>query len=339
MTRWLQWSTADLANGPGGVEVHARMLQRELRALGMECELSRDPRDAERPEWDVVVTHGSTVTYQAMLPALLKRRSQAVRVFTLHGTALGRMRACGEWAWLGGYAAAGREWASLLASDVVVTVNANLDLFRFAERNGQVTAFSSNGWDAAPSIEGLPARVDAALGDQKSAWAFIGRGDDSVKGASNIVSALKFLDSSGSPAKLIAVPGSGFSTAPDGLVFATDKLSPGQVKALLARVRGLLLPSYYEGNSLAMLEALTSGIAVVATRVGAVPWLEGRVQGLIVCRSPSAEDLVFAIRQADGMAQDDASRSARALANQKMLPTWKRVAQTYVDAVQRFKLR
>src|SRR5262249_41443036 len=98
---WLQWSSIDLKNGLGGVEVHARSVARELEKKGVTVGFSQDPSEVLNPRWDVVHTHGS-----APGPKGLK---SAVRVHTLHGTTLGRMAACGEWTWPGGYVAALRE--------------------------------------------------------------------------------------------------------------------------------------------------------------------------------------------------------------------------------------
>src|SRR5689334_20523543 len=109
--RWLQWATYDLKSGLGGVEMHARCVDRELRKLGVDAHISSNPEDFLDPTWDVIHTHGTGIQWglemrQSARFLPLKRRP--VRIHGVHGETLGRMRACHEWTWVGGYLASSK---------------------------------------------------------------------------------------------------------------------------------------------------------------------------------------------------------------------------------------
>lgn len=329
--RWLQWSTIDLEGGMGGVEVHARSLARELRQLNIEVSFGRDLNSLSSgtKSWDVIHTHGSAVPI--IPPRELKKSvngHRPIRVHTLHGTTLGRMAACGEWTWPGGYAAAAREMSGVLAADVVLAVHPELSLFKFAKGIGREVAVCYNGWDAGVSEVPLPQEVQVSLPDEKAPWVFVGRGRDRVKAVDRIHQALRI-----SPGvRLIAVPGEGFEQLPE--VRPTGLLTPGQIRTLLDRSAGLIIGSRYEGNSLAVLEALAQGIPVLSTPVGAAPLLSGTVQGLVVAKDQSYKAIAAAWKLANQLELDPESRETRAKHNRGVLPTWKQVAQAALGAVE-----
>lgn len=64
--------------------------------------------------------------------------------------------------------------------------------------------------------------------------------------------------------------GAALAPLPDGVVHA-GTCSDGDLAALMAAAFALVMPSRYEGFGLPMLEAMTLGCAVVATRAGALP--------------------------------------------------------------------
>ncbi len=323
--KWLQWSTVDLVNGLGGVEVHARSLARELTALGITPTLSKDPKDLERQEWDVVQFHGSSTG--------LVRSKSATKIHTLHGTTAGRMAACREWLWPGGYAAFGREIRGVLSSDVVLSVHPDLSLLRLARRMGKTTAVCWNGWDSGSEHGTLSTEIREKFSGDAPKWLFVGRGDDRMKGADRIREALKAKPG----IHLFAAPGTGFEANPE--VFRTGKLDSSQIRELMALADGLIIPSRYEGHSLVVLEALAAGLVVVATPVGGIPVLPV-VHGLEIVRSGDGEEILEAMERATLKHSFLPERkAARKIENQARLPRWKEVAQTALDAVEEFKRR
>lgn len=323
---WLQWSNIDLEHGLGGVEVHARSLARELKSLGVDVFFSSDIRDFYEQKWDVVHTHGSS--YPLLNNLSLNQFQKQVRVHTLHGTTLGRMKACGEWFWLGGYAAYMREIEAVKSSHVILSVRPGLQIPFLKKRAHQVCG---NGWDSASDSD-----IDAKISDtkfqkHKPFWTFIGRGDDIVKGADRLEATLSLLPD----IQFLAAPGNGFKDCPQ--IIKTGRLSSQEVFALLNLSDGLILPSRYEGNSLVVLEALANGVVVVTTKVGAVPYMPKEIQGMVVCDSADPRSMADAIRAAQRFPNDPQARNQRALINRKLLPTWKNVAQCALKAIEEYR--
>lgn len=135
---------------------------------------------------------------------------------------------------------------------------------------------------AAITVLGNPVRVPAALPPAHSAappqLLFLGRLRDK-KGVYDIVRAM--------PAVLARYPDAVFTLAGDGDLDGTARLArdlqvehalrlPGWVDgeakdALVAQATMLLLPSYFEGLPVCVLEAMADGIPVVSTTVGGIP--------------------------------------------------------------------
>jgi glycosyltransferase involved in cell wall biosynthesis len=138
---------------------------------------------------------------------------------------------------------------------------------------------------ASITVLGNPVRVPAALpampvvsATQPPRLLFLGRLRDK-KGVYDLVRAM--------PAVLARHPGAIFTLAGDGDLEGTARLArelnvghalrlPGWVDgaakdALLAEATLLLLPSYFEGLPVCVLEAMADGIPVVASAVGGIP--------------------------------------------------------------------
>jgi len=70
----------------------------------------------------------------------------------------------------------------------------------------------------------------------------------------------------------------------------SGRQSAGQVRALLERSRGLVVPSTYEGMPLVILEAMEAGIPVVASSVSGIPEVvvQGETGWLVPCEDVAA---------------------------------------------------
>lgn len=335
--RWLQWATYDLANGTGGVEVHARLLHRELLALGVDSHLSSDVKilsqQMDLQNWDVIQTHGSSPlpTYRGSLTnnrLVFLKHSFPLRIHTLHGSTLGRMSACREWLWPGGYAAYFREWVGMFQSQVVLSVHPSIHLYNLAKVMGKKTAVCWNGWNSAegqrPEQQSvLPEQLLRNLEKLKPFFCYVGRGEDPVKNAVFIEEIFQNFQA----ANLIAIPGSGFQETQK--IFHTGTLSPAQVLSVLKQSQGLLLSSHYEGLPLVVLEALGNGIPVFTARSGGLCHLSEDLNGLTFLPPASAlwkQTLQAALKQKTTCFDPESNRH--------LIPSWKFVAQTALNAVE-----
>lgn len=68
------------------------------------------------------------------------------------------------------------------------------------------------------------------------------------------------------------------------------RASAGEVRFLLQRARALVVPSIYEGMPLVVLEAMASGLPVIASRVSGIPEVvvDGETGWLVPCEDPPA---------------------------------------------------
>jgi len=90
-------------------------------------------------------------------------------------------------------------------------------------------------------------------------------------------------------------------------VLFLGRASAAQVRDLLSRALGLVVPSTYEGMPLVILEAMASGVPVVASRVSGIPEvvLDGDTGWLVPCEDP------LALGAALGELVDDPGEAAR----------------------------
>ena len=313
----------------GGVEFHARRVSLALNNTDVKTGFSTDfsvlTTASGSDGWDVVQTHGSAVD----IAAILKHRFRSAQgrvplhAHTLHGTSWERIWFTRDFFYLGGWWAGFKELIAALCCDVLLSGHPDTTFFRWVRALGKPAAAYQNGWDM-PEKRSAPG-VSSTVPTKKPYWVFIGRGDDPVKGAQLLLEASKDLG-----LDIVAVPGSGFENQPQ--IRSAGKLGAGELTRLLEASRGLILPSLYEGYSIALVEALGLGLEVVATPVGAVPLIRERVQGLHVAENVSSGALRAVLLTVKGPSVE--SRHTRASHNQKNLVSWADVAATGFAAVQ-----
>lgn len=346
---WRMISLGNLTNGVGGVEVHVRSLARELRLLSIEPEYwegaraqlaFETPAASETSDVPVVLhTHGDSFPLTRALywrcKSLFSGRPRALWVHTQHGSTWARMRACREWFWLRGYVSVFKELFAVLGADLVFAVHP-LALRRFGFRVlrlGRPFVYCGNGWDSAPqktSAHASPIEVSGG------AWVFVGRGSDRVKGVDRLIRAWVQVGRPG----LIAIPGEGFEGVFPGEsgIQRMGVLEPEAVHSVLGSAEGFILTSRYEGNSLAVLEALAQGAKVVSTPVGLARELSVQVAGLYVARSGRISSIVKAWQRALDEAEavgelNKRARTERATHNRRFLPRWADVAAVVTGSV------
>lgn len=325
--RWLEWTLRDPRGMVGGVETHLLSMAACLAKRGVEVCYSSDPRvlfegrDEVGP-FEVIRSHGAALPPRHLFEV---RNTSAVRVHTLHGSAIGMMMGLGEWHRFTHIKAFYRELSGCLRADVVASIHPDLELFQRAPFFGTRRVVTWNGWDSACYLGangGELAEVSAP--DQR--WAFIGRLWDRVKGADRVLTMLET-----DPAlELVAIPGDGLPDHPR--IHKTGRLSPRDISELLKSARGLLVPSRWEGLSLVMLEALAAGVPVVATRVGGQSFAATQgAEGLFWIESPDdMGSLLSAVRSASCLS---GQRQARSEHNQRCLWTWESCTQRLIEAI------
>jgi len=332
--RWLQWATYNLKDGFGGVEMHARCVCRELKKLGVDAHLSSDPEDLENKTWDVIHTHGTGTKLAPEILNLIKRQKKAIRVHGVHGTTPGRMAACKEWTWPGGYYAMTKEFISFFNSNIVLVDHENIFFYKLAKMLGKKTAVASNGWDTFATSDILEEPLPPALLEQinkfNSFWIYYGRGGDHVKACERIIEAKKSLPD----LNLVASPGEGFEK--DESVVKTGHLTQGQLKTLSKMAAGLTLTSKYEGLPLVVMEALGEGMPVVATPVGGIVTISQNVEGLYLSENQEVVSITQAFIKGMNANFDKDSRHKRAIHNQKIIASWSDVAKCALSAVNEF---
>jgi glycosyltransferase involved in cell wall biosynthesis len=325
--RWLQWGTVDFERGQGGVEVHARCLARELAALGVQAELSSDPA-ALSGKWDVIHTHGSMVNEN-----LAHANKGALRLHTLHGVTLDRIKACGEWLWLGGYRAYLREAYSVKQADGVLSIHDRLSLYCRAKEDGKPTTVCGNAWDTPPEIVEPSPRALEILNKSsgRPLWLFVGRRDDTVKGADLFEQLLTRDPRLTSALNWAVIPGDGFERKSG--IFPAGALDPNDIRFLLRQAEGIVLPSRYEGLPWVALEALAHGTCVVAHAIGGMVTIPAGALGLTLV--PMSDFPLFS--SAILSAPPATERTARQVRNRELLPKWSDVARRSLDLVLEIK--
>lgn len=117
----------------------------------------------------------------------------------------------------------------------------------------------------------------------------------------------------------------GDSVSLPGTVTGADKV------ALLRSADGFVLPSYSEGFSVAILEAMACRVPVIATRTCNFPELASKGGGWLC--DPELQSVTDALN--DALAASESERADRGLAARRLVEeryTWRTIAQTITDA-------
>lgn len=319
--RWLEWTLVDPRSIVGGVETHLLSMASCLERHGYEVSYSSDPEvlfrgsDKSGP-FDVVRTHGAALPPRYLFR--VRRSCQTFRVHTLHGSSVGLMLGLKEWYRVTHYKAFYREISGCLASHLVASIHPGLFLYQFFYRFGRAVVIW-NGWDSRSYSGNAEGREFEEVFDKS--WAFIGRLWDRTKAADRVVRVL-----ARSPSfQVVAIPGDGM--VEDPRVVRTGRLTPAQVSEAITKVKGVLLPSRYEGLSLVLLESLANGVPVLATSVGGHRYLKDKgILGLVWLEEPDSPRAFVAKLAECERDFPRHLRESRAKNNQAKLWTWEQCA-------------
>ncbi|NDD92417.1 glycosyltransferase family 1 protein [bacterium] len=323
--RWLEWTLVDPRSIIGGVETHLLSMAACLEKQGYEVCFSSDPEVLfagadSLGEFDVIRTHGAALPKRYL--SRVKKSKRVFRIHTLHGSSLGMMQGLGEWFRFTHLKAFYREWCGCFSANLVASIHPGLVLYQLFFKLGRAVVIW-NGWDARNYRSKTDAtELQQTVPDASGTWAFVGRLWDRQKAADRVGALLDVLPT----LKITAVPGDGMDAHPR--VLKTGRLGPDQVAQVMTTSEGLLLPSRYEGLSLVLLEALSLGIPVLATRVGGHGFLsELGIQGLDWLEKPDSPE---AFARQVSMSQQKYSKEEkerRAIHNRSRLWTWERSTQ------------
>jgi len=331
----LQWSEIDLEKGLGGVEVCAREIARGLEKKGCGVFYSSDLTEINGGSHDAVITHGSSFPINRRIP------KSKTWIHILHGTTLGRMIACREFFWLRGYYAYFKEVFATIKADVLISVNAGLHLIWIRRLLRKKTIVQWNGWDTSDdagsqSVKSQKVKNGGSLSSRSPAienpyFVFIGRSHDSVKNAELIESCF----TGNYDFDLAVVPGFEMAGLENGQlprIHNLGSMNSKEIKTLLGGSIGLLVLSKYEGCPIVVMEALSEGVSVVATGVGALPEIAEKSMGLIITK-PEREEVIQTLRllAKDGITKSE--KSDRKKFNRAILPPWEKFAKAVLDAI------
>ena len=254
----------DPSNSSGGVERFCHTLRDAIVSLGGTADVV-SAGQLGRVEHDVAVTNG-----------MVGRRTAAPRIHVYHGcwvdhVRLGSRTSSHSLPWKTRFlltGAAKELWRGYDAYRVAVSERTAAEVKRWY-RYG-VHRVIPNGVDTAIFAAGDRATARGSLGiaAEERLALFVGRAEDRKRPdiAAAAASRAKY--------RLLHA-GSGTIAGATRL----GTLSPSQLRSWINAVDCVLAPSEYEGCSIAILEAMAAGTAVVTTRVGYIPTVVATVPG------------------------------------------------------------
>jgi len=272
----------------------------------------------ERWKPDVVHSHG----YRADILGGLATGNRAVRVSTAHGFA------GGDWKnRLYEYL----QTRSFRSGDAVIAVSKPLGerLIQSGIAPAQVHVIP-NAWAPLEPMQRTIARRQLGLAEQEIVLGWVGRFSHE-KGLDVLVDALPALTNLGFTVSVI-----GDGAAGDGLRDRARQLGVADrirwhglipdAARLYSAFDGFVLSSRTEGTPMALFEAISAGVPVIATRVGGVPDVVGPDEALLVAPEQPAE-LAAAIRTA--LRDSGAAKARAAKAKDRMLREFS--ASTWIE--------
>lgn len=118
-----------------------------------------------------------------------------------------------------------------------------------------------------------------------------------------------------------------------GRIRITGTLSDAELTAALASHDALVLPSRYEGFGIALAEALSFGLAVIATWTGAIPEVVRDGAEALLVSPGSVPELAAALARVTGDRALLESMQARALERARELPRWAETQEAFAAAL------
>ena len=105
------------------------------------------------------------------------------------------------------------------------------------------------------------------------------------------------------------------------------------LRAELDRHDLLVLPSLYEGFGIVLAEAVSHGLAVIATRVGAIPEVVRDGEEALLVPPADTRALAAALRRVEGDRGLLAAMQAKAIARSHDLPRWSDTQECFAEAL------
>lgn len=245
-------------NGLGGVETHIASVSRELRTLGHSVHIGTAAPGWSTSEECVIHTHGDAWPSPELFKQLARRkRSHLIHV--AHGTSLGRLLACREYASFSGWKGSLRDFLpSRLAHGVsAVSRQVETELRRY--------------FRVSAPIKVIPNGVDPAhfkpLNEISRAprLAFVGRGEDRVKNVDSLIQACRKVANTHADLELWAIPG--FDEYRDSFISNRGRKNAETLANELSHCRAIALVSHYESDGIVLREAQALGLPVIASRL------------------------------------------------------------------------
>jgi glycosyltransferase involved in cell wall biosynthesis len=214
--------------------------------------------------------------------------------------------------------------------------------------DGDAEFARSRGWQPAHRIDVVPHGLGAAflqgagaLPSERRGVLFCGSWDH-VKGVSYLVAAFDLLAERGTALPLTVLgPGlpaaqvlASFSERARPFVTVIDRTTEERVRAEYARHEIFVLPSTYEGFGLVVIEAMSQGLAVIATPVGCARTAVRHGETGLLVPARDAAALAAAIRR---LADDPSERTriGAAAAHAVSHLSWRRTAADTLDVYRR----
>lgn len=287
-------------NVAGGVETHIRQLARAMRASGQHVEVFAKAPDHHSRNWpelipdqyDIIHTHGCAFCLD-FLSMAIKRFPYQRHVHTLHGVSVDYLVNCRTWLNWRCYTGTLFEGALSRHADHVIAVSNSIKQRArqcFAIPGDNITViYNGCATPAIPDTNRTARRNRWKLTPEITLCMFVGRGDDTVKGAANITAAMNQLARRYPQLRLLAVPGDGFTDAP--WLIRSGHVEHDTIHQYYNAADIFINASLNEGMPLTVIEAMAAGLPIVAAPVGGIPEIITHNQSGLLTK-PDRTDLI-----------------------------------------------